>query len=345
VSRLISIDGDLGEGGGQIVRTALALSAVTGQGFEMARIRAGRLRPGLEPAHVAAVRAAAMICQAKVGGAFEGSPDLRFEPGALAPGEFRFEIGAAGAVTLVLETVLAPLATAGAPSVIEIAGGTHVPASPSFHYLARHLLPLLERLGLRARAELVRAGFHPKGGGEVRATVEPWVRPASLQLDARGRLLALRGVSGASRLKGGVAERQRDAAAEHLWESRRIKAEWETIELPSASPGSFVVLEAIYEGGSGAVGRLGERGLRPEAVGAAAAREALRFLEGTGAVDGPAADQLLLPLALAGGGGRVTTSEITEHLETVARIVGLFGFGVRLEGLRGGAGVVEVDPH
>jgi len=343
--RLIPIDGAVGEGGGQILRTALALSVITGQGFEITRIRAGRLRPGLRPQHVAAVRAAAMICHAKVGGAFEGSPDMRFEPGDLSPGDFRFEIDTAGASTLVMQTVLAPLATAAQPSTIAVSGGTHVPASPSFHFLSRHWLALVARLGLHARAELVRAGFYPKGGGEIRAQVEPWTRPASLQLDDRGPLVALRGVSGAARLKGGVAERQRDAAAGLLWEKRRLEIEWETVDLLSGSPGSFVMLEAVYERGRGAFSRLGERGVAAETVGEHAARELLAFLEAEGAVDGHAADQMAVPLALARGGGSVTTSEVTKHLETVAQILSLFGIGARVTGLRGAAGRLEVDAH
>ena len=345
MARLITLDGAVGEGGGQILRTALALSAVTGQGFEITRIRAGRLRPGLRPQHLAAVRAAAMICGARVGGAFEGSPDLRFEPGAVTAGDFRFEIGTAGAATLVLQTVLVPLATAVAPSTVAVTGGTHVPASPPFHFLSRHWLALVERLGLRAKAELLRAGFYPKGGGELRAEVQPWVRPASLELDDRGPLLQIRGISGAARLKGGVAQKQRDAAAEVLWEKRRLEAQWEIVDLPSGSPGSFLMLEAIYDRGRGAFSHLSERGVRTETVGLQAAHELLAFLEGTGAVDGHAADQLALPLAVARGGGRVTTYEVTKHLQTVAHILTLFGIGARVEGLLGGAGQLEVDAH
>jgi RNA 3'-terminal phosphate cyclase (ATP) len=346
MARLISVDGAAIEGSGQVLRTALALSAATGQGFEMARIRPAALQPGLRPPHLAAVRAAAMICNAKVGGAFEGSPDLRFEPGPIAPGEFHFEIGGSDAVTLVLQTVLAPLATGDRPSRVEVAGGTHVPASPGFHFLSRHWLPLVDRLGLHARAELVTAGFYPKGGGAAVVDVQPWSRPASLNLEARGARRALRGLSIAARLRGDVAERQRDAAARVLWESRRLEVEWETAEPPSASPGSFLLLEAVYDGGRGAFGHLGERGVDPETIGERAARDLLRFIESDeGAVDGRAADQLFLPLALSGGGGRLTTTEVTAALETGARIAALFGIAATVSGRRGGAGALEVGPH
>jgi len=342
--RLIPIDGAVGEGGGQMLRTALALSAATGQGFQMTRVRAGRPRPGLRPQHVACVRAAALACGARVGGAFDGSPDLRFEPGSIGQGVFRFEIATAGASTLLLQTVLPPLATAGGPSRVEATGGTHVPASPSFDYLARHWVAALEGLGLQAALELVKAGFYPRGGGEIRADVVPWRRPASLVLEDRGPLVSLRGVSGSARLKGDVARRQRDAAQALLWERRRLEVSWDMCEaVPSASPGSFLLLEAQFEKGRAAFAALGERGVRAEPLAERAARRLLKFLDAEGAVDPWLADQLAVPIALAGGGGRVTTSEVTRHLQTVADVMTLFGVRARCFGMRGAAGGLEVE--
>ncbi|HUG54230.1 MAG TPA: RNA 3'-terminal phosphate cyclase [Vicinamibacteria bacterium] len=340
---LIPIDGSEGEGGGQVLRTALALSAVTGQGFEMKKIRARRTRPGLGPQHLAAVRAASLVCQAKVGGAYEGSPDLRFEPGPLQSGDFRFEIATAGAATLVLQTIVAPLATTTETSRVAVTGGTHVPASPSYHYLARHWTAAVDRLGLRPRFQLVRAGFHPQGGGEIDAEVPPWPRPAALTLDKRGALVDIVGTSGAGKVKGDVAERQAAAARERLWEARRLESRWETRDVPAASPGSFLLLEAVFEESRAAFGFLGERGLRAEVLGDRAARTLLRFLDGEGAVDPYLADQLAVPLAIGGGGGRVTTSAVTGHLEAVASVLGLFGIGARTWGRRGGPGGLEVD--
>ena len=342
-TRLISIDGSQGEGGGQIVRTALALSAVTGQGFEITRIRAGRAVPGLRPQHLAAIRAATLACGARVGGSFDGSPDLRFEPGPVAAGDFRFEIATAGAVTLVLQTVLLPLATAAQPSRVEVTGGTHVPASPSFHYLTSHWRAVVERLGVAVTLTLARAGFYPPGGGEVHAEIQPWSRPASLSLEKRGALVAIRGTSGASRLTGDVARRQADAARELLWERRRLESAWDVVEVPASSPGSFLLLEAVFEESRAAFGFLGQRGLRAELIGDRAARTLIKFLEGEGAVDPHLADQLALPLALAGGGGRVTTTEVTRHLETVAGVVSRFGIPARTWGRRGGPGGLEVE--
>jgi RNA 3'-terminal phosphate cyclase (ATP) len=340
---LIPIDGDLGEGGGQILRSALTLASVTGQGFEVTRIRARRSRPGLRPQHLAAVRAAAMSCRAEVHGAFEGSPDLRFLPGAVAAGAFDFDIGTAGATTLVLQTVLPSLATADESSRVAISGGTHVPRSPSHHFLSRHWAPIVERLGLHPRVVLERAGFVPRGEGRLRAEVSPWTRPGSLDLTRRGTLLHVRGLSAAARLRGDVARRQADAARVLLWELRRLESDWEVLELPAASPGSYLQLEAVFESGRAAFGLLGVRGVRAEVLGERGARRLLSFLEQEEAcVDPWLADQLAVPLALAGGGGKVTTSEVTLHLETVVDVLRRFGVFAVSWGRRGGPGGLEV---
>jgi RNA 3'-terminal phosphate cyclase (ATP) len=344
VSRLVSLDGAAGEGGGQILRTALTLSTATGLGFEITRIRANRMRPGLRPQHVAAVRAMAMVCNARVGGVFDGSPDLRFEPGPVTPGDFRFEIGTAGSVSLVLQTVLPALATAAGPSRVAVTGGTHVPASPSFHYLAGPWSSSVGRLGFSLRLHLERAGFYPPGGGEVRAEIEP-LRPRTepLAMEQRGSLLSIHGISGAARFKTPVAERQRQAATERLWEERRLEASWETVALNATSPGSFLLLEALFENGHGGFSLLGEGGQRPEALGDRAARMVLGFLEGESAVDPFLADQLAVPLAIAGCGGRVSTSAVTRHLETVVEVLNAFGVPARSWGRLAGPGGLEVD--
>ena len=340
---LIPIDGELGEGGGQILRTALTLSAVTGQGFEMTRVRARRVRPGLRPQHLAAVRAVAMGCRAEVHGAFDGSPDLRFVPGEVTAGDFEFDIGTAGAATLVLQTVLPVLATHSEPSRVVVSGGTHVPQSPGYHFLARHWAPVVEQLGLRARMVLERAGFVPRGEGRVRAETSAWTRPTTLDLTRRGSLVEVRGLSASSRLKGDVARRQSEAARALLWEHRRLESHWDLLEMPASSPGSCLQLEAVFENGRAAFALLGERGLRAEVLGERAARRLLRFLDDEEAsVDPWLADQLAVPLALAGGGGRLTTSDVTLHLETVASVLQRFGIAAATWGRRGGPGGLEV---
>jgi len=344
-SSLVPIDGATGEGGGQILRSALTLSSVTGQGFEMTRIRARRSRPGLRPQHVAAVRAVAMSSGAEVHGAFDGSPDLRFLPGPASSGEFDFEIGTAGAATLVLQTCLPVLATGNETSRVTVTGGTHVPRSPGHSFLAGHWTRVVERLGLRATVTLDRAGFHPRGEGRLHARVEAWDRPGPrLDLTKRGALVEVVGTSIESRLKGDVAKRQAEAARALLWERRRLESRWSVEAVSAVSPGSFVQVEAVFENGRAAFALLGERGVRAEILGDRLARRLLRFLDDEEAcVDPWLADQLVVPLAVSGGGGRVVTSEVTRHLETVVEVVRRFGIGARTWGRRGGPGGVEVE--
>jgi RNA 3'-terminal phosphate cyclase (ATP) len=345
MSRLIPLDGSAGEGGGQILRAALTLAAVTGQGFEMTRIRERRAHPGLRPQHLAAVRSVAMACGAQVHGAFEGSPDLRFEPGPIRAGEFRFEIDTAGSAPLVLQTVLPLLARADGASRVEVKGGTHVPGSPSFHFLQRHWCPVVKEMGLSFDLSLESAGFFPRGGGEIVGSAAPLGAGVPLRFEERGALLAIRGISGAARLRGGVAERQRDAVVERLWEERRLEAAIDVLQCDAASPGSFLLLEACFESGRAALGLLGHRGLRAELLGDRAARWVLRFLDEGAAVDPHLADQLAVPAAVSGLGARIVTGEVTRHLETVAMVLGAFGIPARVEGQRGRPGVFEVGRH
>ncbi len=341
---LVEIDGSGAHGGGQALRTALALAAATGRGFRLERIHAKHLRPGLHPHDLAVVRAAALACGAEVHGGFDGSPDLRFEPHAIVAGEFTFEIGAAGAATLVLQTVAPILALAAAPSRLSVLGATHVARTPSFHFVARHWTPVVGRLGLGLVPTLVRTGFAPKGEGRIDCAVNPWPRPATLDLERRGALRAVRGVAGAARLKGPVARRAADAAQRLLWEARRIEAQWDVVEMNAASPGWFLEIEGEFEEGRAAFGFLGERGGRPEVMGERAARKLLRFLnDEEAAVDPLLADQLALPLAVARGGGKVATSEVTSHLENAAAVLNRFGIAARTWGRRGGPGGLEVE--
>jgi RNA 3'-terminal phosphate cyclase (ATP) len=340
---VITLDGASGESAGQILRAALALSAATGQGFEVKGFRARRPRAGLTPAHVAAVRAAALVSAAQVHGAFDGSPDLRFEPGAVTAGDFRFELEGGGAVSLVLQTVVPVLATAGHGSRIEITGGTHVPLAPTFEFLAGPWAATVERLGLRCTFTLDSAGFQPRGGGRVRASVEGgWPRTTALDLAERGALVEVRGVAGAGKVRGDVGRRLCEAAKGRLWEAQRLESTWDVLDVKAAAPGSFLLLDAVFANGRAAFAFLGERGLRPERLGERAARALLRFVDGEGATDPLLADQLAVPLALGRRGGRLTTSALTAHLETVASVVTAFGIPARTWGRRGGPGGLEV---
>jgi RNA 3'-terminal phosphate cyclase (ATP) len=317
---------------------------VTGRAFRVERIRARRARPGLRPQHLAAVRAAALCCEAEVHGAFEGSPDLRFVPRAPVAGDFDFDIGTAGAATLVLQTVAPILAVAPGPSGVGVTGGTHVPLAPTFHFLSRHWAPVVERLGLFVEPRLVRAGFAPKGEGRLEfATRGAWARPARLDLSVRGPLVAIRGVAGQGRLKGEVARRAAEAARALLWEAQRYESDWEVVDLPASSPGAFLQVEAVFETGRAAFPILGERGLRAEVMGERVARRLLRFIgEEEAVVDPLLADQLAVPLAVARGGGRAVTSEVSVHLETVVAVLKQFGVPAETWGRPGGPGGLEV---
>src|SRR5271170_6390646 len=183
---MIEIDGSEGEGGGQILRSALSLSMCTDQPFRLKNIRAKREKPGLMRQHLTALLAAAAICDASVTGADVGSGEITFRPGRVKPGDYQFAIGTAGSCTLVLQTLLPPLLTAAVPSAVRITGGTHNKASPPVDFLQRTYLPLVERMGPKVQLELVRHGFYPRGGGEILARVTPSARLSSLSLLERG---------------------------------------------------------------------------------------------------------------------------------------------------------------
>jgi len=235
------------------------------------------------------------------------------------------------------------LALAGEASRVSVLGGTHVARSPGFEFVSRHWAAVVERLGIFAKATLVRGGFAPRGEGQIDCEVSPWARPAKLDLCERGRLVAVRGVAGASRLRGDVARRAAEAARKLLWEARRIETDWEIVEANASSPGSYLQIEGVFEQGRAAFSVLGERGRPPESMGERAARRLLSFLDHESAVVDPwLADQLAVPLALARGGGRLLTSEVSSHLERVAGILRAFGVPAETRGRRGGPGELEV---
>jgi len=341
----VRLDGSEGEGGGQILRTALALSVIARRPFEIANIRAGRKKPGLRPQHLACVKAAAKISGGEVEGATIGSTALRFLPHGLRAGNYRFEIGTAGSTSLLLHTIYLPLALAGSRSVVTFSGGTHVPFSPSFHYLERQWAVFMRRLGIEVELALGRAGYYPRGGGEVRAKILPARSLVGLRLRERGELERLEGVSGVSGLPRSIAHRQRDQALARLAEAG-LTAGIEACELPSKGKGTFLVLVSRHAGGGGACYcALGARGKRAERVADEACDAMIAFLRREGALDEHLADQLLLPLALAHEPSEFTTASLTAHLVTNARVIERFGVArVVVEGQEGEEGLVRVWP-
>jgi RNA 3'-terminal phosphate cyclase (ATP) len=317
---MLVLDGSQGEGGGQILRSALALSLLTGTPFRIDQIRAGRPRPGLMRQHLTAVEAAAAIGGAEVSEAAVGARSLFFRPGQVRGGEHRFSVGTAGSTTLVLQTVLPALLTAPAPSALVLEGGTHNPASPPFEFLARAFLPLLARMGPRVEAVLERPGFYPAGGGRLRVQVTPCPRLQALELEERGPITGQRARALVSNLPRSIGEREVLRLRERLgWQPRAFSVE--TVD--SSGPGNVVLIDVESASVTEVFVGFGEKGVRAEAVADRAADEATAYLTSGVPVGPHLADQLILPLALAGS-GRFRTTPPTAHARTQLAVVQRF---------------------
>lgn len=322
---MIEIDGSMGEGGGQIVRSALCLSLLTGKPFTIDRIRAARQAPGLRPQHLIAVHAAAQIGNARVEGDRVGSERLIFTPGVVQPGHYHFDIGTAGATTLVVQTVLLPLAMAQGPSQLTITGGTHVPWSPSFHYLDWHWRYFLGRIGIPFELTMRRAGFYPQGGGEVMATIAGNAVPHAISLARRGVLRRISGLSAVANLTQAIAERQRHQVLVRMGSiAPEVAVEIALESFAASSRGTALLLLAEFEASQACFTALGERGKPAERVADEAADALAAFLASDGAVDPWLADQILLPLAMASERSVIRSSAVTQHLLTNADIIRRF---------------------
>jgi RNA 3'-terminal phosphate cyclase (ATP) len=321
VTDLLAIDGSQGEGGGQILRTALALALYLGRAVRLTRIRAARPRPGLRPQHLAAVNAAAALSGARVEGAEKGSRQLVFAPGPVRPGEYVFDIGTAGSTTLVLQTLLPALATADRPSRLILEGGTHNPLAPSFDFLERAFLPVLRRMGARVEARLVRPGFYPAGGGRLEAEIEPVVSLAPLFLEQRGRLLGIRARVLIARLPQHIADRELAVLGQAL--DPPPEASWVETATGSRGPGNVVMVEVQSQELTEVFTGFGQRGVPAERVAAAVAAEVSRYLNAGVPVGEHLADQLLLPLALAGSGA-IRTLRPSQHTRTNIAVIESF---------------------
>ncbi|MFQ6022434.1 MAG: RNA 3'-terminal phosphate cyclase [Acidiferrobacterales bacterium] len=320
---MVEIDGASGEGGGQILRSALALSVMTRQPMRITNIRARRPKPGLMPQHLKAVEAAAAISQAHVQGARVGSLSLFFDPRITEAGEYHFDIGTAGAATLVLQTIAVPLSFAGASSVVSITGGTHVPWSPSYHYLAWHWIPYLARSGFRLDTTLERPGFYPRGGGHITLRIQPLTGSSPVTLVRRGELKQIRGLSMVASLDESIAMRQRRQAVKRLIRLG-VDINIEMSRLSSYSPGTALILIAEFEETQCCYGALGARGKPAERVADEAVDALEAFLATGAAIDEHLADQLMLPLCVVPAFSQLRVPQITQHLITNADIVRQF---------------------
>lgn len=318
---MIVIDGAQGEGGGQVLRTALSLSLVTGQPFRIERIRGRRARPGLLRQHLAAVEAATWLGNARASGAELGSAVLEFVPGKVEPVDRRIDIGSAGSTTLVAQTLLPALLRTGRPARIVIAGGTHNPLAPPVEFLARAFLPLLRRMGACVDVELNRAGYFPRGGGEMVLVVMPAPRLEPLHLPGRGALASAACEVRLARLPRHIAEREAATVGATLGVPDVEVTILEDHESPG--PGNVVLVTLICEHVTEVFAGFGRRGVPAEQVAREASEAARAWLAADVAVGSHLADQLLLPLALAGGGS-FTTVTPTGHTRTNAQLIERF---------------------
>ena len=316
---MLEIDGSAGEGGGQILRTSLALSAITGTPFRMHDVRAKRSRPGLLRQHLTGVLAAAELCGADVTGAHLGSAELRFVPGERRSGAFEFAVGTAGSANLVIQAVLPILLHAPGPSTLVVRGGTHNDKSPPWHFLAEAFLPLLRRMGADITTTLDRWGFYPAGGGAIAVEIRPGpLRPIEIGERGEVELHAWAAVAGPVRVD--VAKRELTVLGSRLAipEERR---RWVRAESPG--PGNVAWVEAVSGGLTEVFTAFGARGVSAEAVAGGLADEVGAWLASGAPVGEHLADQLLLPLALAGGGGFLTV-EPTLHTLTNIDVIRMF---------------------
>lgn len=318
---MITIDGSEGEGGGQILRNACALSLVTGEPFVIEKIRGNRDQPGLMRQHLTAIEAACTIGGAECEGLELGSNRIAFKPGSVTPGEYRFAVGTAGSTALVLQTVIVPLALADKPSRVVIEGGTHASMAPPFDFIEKCFLPQFDRMGPRFSARINRHGFFPRGGGKIEIDIEP--SPLRrIECIERGEARGREGTILFASLESKIAERIRKAALKKLpeWNEDQIAIR----ELPAdQGPGIALVLASSFAEVTEVVSGFGKLGLSAERIGTTAGKRMAGY-EGSGAFAGPyLQDQLLLPMAFAGGGA-FTSVKISDHTRTAAEIIGKF---------------------
>jgi RNA 3'-terminal phosphate cyclase (ATP) len=315
---VIELDGAIG--GGQVLRSALSLSMVTGRAFRIGQIRARRSRPGLLRQHLTAVMAAAEVCGARICGAHLDSQALSFEPGVIRAGDFKFAIGTAGSCTLVLQTLLPALMRAPQASRVTISGGTHNPLAPPTDFLSRSWLPLLRRMGGDVELDLLLHGFVPAGGGEIAVRVQP-SSLMRLDLCERGEAISRQALALTAGLAPTVAQRELNHVAKRLnWPSDALQHV--TID-PARGPGNVLLLEYAFEHVTEVFSAFGRVSLRAEKVADAAINQAADWLRSDAAVAEHLADQLLLPMALAGGGS-FTTPRMTDHLRSNIEVIQLF---------------------
>lgn len=319
---MLPIDGSQGEGGGQIVRSSIALAMVTSTPIRVENVRAGRRKPGLMRQHLTALRAAAQVCCAEVQGDDIGSLALSFTPGDVTPGVYNFAVGTAGSATLVLQTILPALLIADGPSEITIEGGTHNPFAPPFDFLEKSFLPLVNRMGPTVEVELVRPGFYPAGGGQFIARITPAKKLTPINLVERGELKTRVAKAVVANLSGDIAKRELTKVKSNMG--------WPEDELQireakgSHGPGNILTLEVEHENVTEVFTGFGEVGRPAEAVANHAIQQCQRYLKSNAAAGEYLTDQIMLPLAIAGSGSFTSTGlsrHATTHLDLIRKFL------------------------
>lgn len=316
------LDGAAGEGGGQILRSALTLSIVTGTPFVIERIRAGRNKPGLMRQHLTSVRAAAAISGADVEGAVLGSTRLAFRPGPVEGGDFTLDVGSAGASSLVLQTIALPLALGRGPSHVRVRGGTHVPFAPAYPFLAEAWLPLVRQAGAEIELELAHTGFYPAGGGDVVMRTTPCAGLSALHLPGERGPLVAHAHAIVAGLPERIARRELSAIATALPELAPSVSS-ASVESPGPGNAAWVIVRDTDSGVTNVFSAIGEREVSAEEVGRRVAASALAWGETGAAVEAHLTDQLMLPIALAGAGS-FSASALTLHARTNAEVIRAF---------------------
>jgi RNA 3'-phosphate cyclase len=346
---MINVDGSIGEGGGAVLRTSLALSAAGQKPIHIFNIRAKRPKPGLQPQHLHGVKALAKLTNAKVKGLAPHSQELWFEPGPMQGGRYHVNIGTAGSVALILQVLMPAAAFANGSVEVEIIGGSDVPLAPPIDYLMNVTLPMLRKMGYRGEVELIQRGHYPRGGGKIRARIKPVQKLSPLCAIELGKVVSVHGISHCVKLPTHIATRQAHAAKRVLLQAgfdAKVKVEsYEPSRDPHLGPGTGITLWALTDRGTiiGA-SSLGKPRKPAEAVGREAAEALLKQLKAGRAVDRYLTDQLISYMALADGKSEITSAELTLHaLTNIALVERVMGVKFEVEGQLGQPGRISVE--
>ncbi len=319
---MIEVDGSLGEGGGQILRTSVSLAAVTREPVKITNIRAGRKNPGLAPSHITSIEAVARIADADVDGLYQGSKEVIFSPRDLLGGEFEFDIGTAGSISLVLQSCLIPSILSKARTVLEIRGGTDVNWSPPIDYMRMVHLPMVERFGPSCDLELASRGFYPEGGGDVRVEISPVTKLSSVSIESPGNVRSIEGIAFAQNLPEDIALRIKHAAIKRLPAFKEVSVELDYRR--GHSRGAGLVLVARCDNTILGASALGAKGIRSETLGENCALDLTETVRSGATVDEHMLDQILPYMALADGESLVVGEEMSAHAETNIAVIEKF---------------------